>query len=94
MSRGPMPDGGEAAHERRAEEEVVDDPQVVAADADDVATLDAGNADDVLEDLVVVARIAGRAEVVRVAAEAGDVRLEFGVDAVCAGPSRCRACCS
>ena len=50
--------------------------------AHDVAALNAGDADDVLEELVVVAGVAGRAEVTRVAAEAGEVRLHLGIEAV------------
>src|SRR5690606_25785180 len=44
----------EAAHQRRAEEEVVDDAQVVAAEGLDVAALHLDHADDVVEQLMIV----------------------------------------
>ena len=84
MSRGPMPEVAKPRTSdgpRKKWSTMRRSPSTVSIEPDDVAALEAGDADDVLEQLVIVARIAGRAEVMGIAAEAGEVRLDLGIDA-------------
>ena len=72
---------------------MVDHAQVAAGRLD-VTALDTREADDVVEDLVVVAGIGRDAQELRVAAETREFRLQLGDEAVARVLARCRASCS
>ena len=95
MSRGPRPDG---AKPRTSVGPSWNSSAIasllLAAEAGDVAALQVHDADDVLEDRMVVAQVAGVADELRIAAQAGDVLAEFDEQARRSGPCGCRACCS
>ena len=71
----------EAAHQRRTEVEVVDQRQIAAADLVDLAALQMDEAGEVVGERIIVLAVEGLAQEVRLAAEAGDVLMEVGVDA-------------
>ena len=69
----------EAAHQRRPEVEVVDDVSgSLAAEGVDLAALQAHEADEVVGDRMIIARVERLAEELRIAAEARDVLLVVG----------------
>src|SRR5262249_8393667 len=72
---------GEAAYHLRPAEEAVEKRHLFAAPSGHVAAADARHADDVGGDLVVVAHVAGGPEEFHVAAYAGEVLPDLGVDA-------------
>ena len=71
----------EAAHQRRSDIEVVGERQIAAADLVDLAALQMDEAGEVVGDRIIVFAVEGLAQELRLAAEAGDVLMEVGVDA-------------
>src|SRR6185312_6991766 len=72
----------EAAHQARPDIEVVDDLQSGrAAEAENVARLEAQQAGEIVADRIVVAGIQRLAQEVRIAAKSGYVLLEVRVEA-------------
>src|SRR6185437_3177940 len=71
--------GREAAHQVRTHLEVVEHAQLLTAPAVQDAALQAQHADDVGEELVVVAGISGGADEIHVAADTGEILLEFEI---------------
>ncbi len=67
------------ANQTGPEVEVVDDPQIVAAERLQVAGLEMDEADDLVVDIVIITKIAGRAHIARVAARAGGILFQFGI---------------
>ena len=79
----------EAAHQSRTEIEIVDDQrQCAAADPRDLAALQVDEADEIVGDRVVMLAVDGLAHELRLAAEAGDVLTEVGVDSPLVGSLR------
>src|SRR3569833_120323 len=71
---------GEAANQVRTHLEMIQHAQVLAAPARDVAALQLEHADDIRNDFVVGPHFAGGAQEVHVAADAGEVLLQFGIE--------------
>src|SRR3569832_314495 len=71
----------EAAHQVRTHLEMIQHAQVLAAPARNMAAGHFQDADHVGEDFVVIARFALRTEEVHVAADAGEVLLQLGIEA-------------
>ena len=72
---------GEAANQVRSHLEMIQHAQVLAAPAGDMAALEMQHGNDVGEHLVVAAGVDGRTDEVDVAAGAGEVLFELGVNA-------------
>ncbi len=70
--------GSKTANKAWAKDEIVDDPQIIAAKVLQVAPLQMNESDKLVVNVVINTKIASRAQIPRVAARAGRVLAELG----------------